>query len=88
MSPYDHEQHLLDIAFLPAGRTPEQDAAVLSQHEADRLREQFDACPGIEIEPGAWSGCNAHQTGATDCPTCGDPRWRVAGHKRDNEGGL
>lgn len=27
-------------------------------------------CPGIEIEPGVVSGCNAAQTGATDCPTC------------------
>ena len=26
------------------------------------------ACPGFEIEPGAWSGCSG--TGG-DCPTCG-----------------
>lgn len=25
-------------------------------------------CPGMEIEPGVWSGCN-HSGG--DCPTCG-----------------
>lgn len=25
-------------------------------------------CPGLEIEPGVWSGCN--QSGG-DCPTCG-----------------
>lgn len=29
-------------------------------------------CPGLEIELGVWSGCNAHTTGAKDCPTCGD----------------
>lgn len=29
-------------------------------------------CPGLEIEPGVWSGCSAHKTGAKDCPTCGD----------------
>lgn len=26
------------------------------------------SCPGIEIEPGAFSGCNQS---ACDCPTCG-----------------
>lgn len=30
-------------------------------------------CEGIEIEPGTFSGCDAHLTGATDCPTCGNP---------------
>lgn len=29
------------------------------------------ACKGIEIEPGVYSGCNAAQTGANDCPRCG-----------------
>lgn len=27
-------------------------------------------CPGIEIEPGFFSGCDAKDTGATDCPSC------------------
>src|SRR3990172_6644462 len=27
-------------------------------------------CPGIEIEPGVFSGCTAKDTGAVDCPTC------------------
>jgi len=32
-------------------------------------------CLGIEIEPGKWSGCDAHETGATDCPNCNkEPR--------------
>lgn len=35
-------------------------------------------CPGIEVAPGRWSGCNAAQTGAKDCPTCG-PRLTCAG---------
>lgn len=28
---------------------------------------------GIEVEPGVWSGCSAHETGATDCPACSPP---------------
>ncbi len=28
-------------------------------------------CKGIEIEPGKFSGCDAGQTGAWDCPACG-----------------
>ena len=27
-------------------------------------------CPGIEIEPGVFSGCTAKDTGAIDCPVC------------------
>lgn len=34
-----------------------------------RVIEQ-SRCKGIEIEPGHWSGCNAAETGAKDCPTC------------------
>lgn len=30
-----------------------------------------ELCPGIEIAPGEFSGCDAHLTGATDCPKCG-----------------
>lgn len=29
-------------------------------------------CAGFEVEPGAYSGCTAAATGATDCPVCGD----------------
>lgn len=37
-------------------------------------------CPGIEIEPGVYTGCRAGATGATDCPICEhhpgeDHRW-------------
>ena len=31
-------------------------------------------CRGIEIEPGVFSGCDAHKTGANDCPSCGTAR--------------
>ena len=34
-------------------------------------------CPGIEIEPGVYSGCDAATTGMTDCPVCG-PAIRAA----------
>lgn len=37
-----------------------------------------DTCQGIEIEPGVFSGCDAAETGGTDCPACshaeGGPR--------------
>lgn len=42
----------------------------------ERSPRGFDAagrCRGVEIAPSAWSGCNAAETGARDCPTCGDP---------------
>lgn len=32
-----------------------------------------EPCPGVEVAPGAWSGCDAETTGEADCPTCGDP---------------
>ena len=33
-------------------------------------------CQGFEIEEGTgdYSGCNAHVTGATDCPVCGEEK--------------
>jgi hypothetical protein len=29
-------------------------------------------CQGFEIEPGVYSGCTANDTGASDCPVCGE----------------
>ncbi len=29
------------------------------------------SCPGIEVAPGAYSGCTAPARGGTDCPACG-----------------
>ena len=42
----------------------------LKQEDRQLLREimESDKCPGIEIEPGVYSGC---EPGAGDCPTCG-----------------
>jgi len=33
-----------------------------------------DTCPGIEIEPGVFSGCSAKESpdSHNDCPICGD----------------
>ena len=37
----------------------------------DCLNEMRELCRGVRIAGKDWSGCNAHQTGATDCPSCG-----------------
>lgn len=34
-------------------------------------------CKGIEIEPGKFSGCDAHKTGRNDCPVCGERPFRI-----------
>ena len=39
--------------------------------KAMRMWLRYSPCPGIEIEPGVCSGCNAHLTNSRDCPTCG-----------------
>ena len=56
--------------------------------ERDGLRSAVEGwlesgrCPGIEIESGVYSGCEAHKTGANDCPTCGPLRVAVFGGPR------
>jgi hypothetical protein len=39
--------------------------------DAGRTWVQYCDCPGVEIEPGITSGCNAADTESSDCPTCG-----------------
>lgn len=64
-----------------ATRTREQEAARAKQEEekAAAIARYANAaksatthqCPGIEIEPGVWSGCAPRDDGKNDCPTCG-----------------
>lgn len=36
------------------------------------LNDMVVNCRGIPLQDGDYSGCNAHETGASDCPMCGE----------------
>lgn len=57
------EREAKDAAALK--RKAEQDARLAAARKA--------ACDGFEVAPGVRSGCSAKDTGADDCPVCGDP---------------
>lgn len=46
----------------------------LGLEERQAIRAMMAAgarCPGLQLEPGVWSGCDQGASGATDCPIHG-----------------
>lgn len=61
-------QQMVNEAWASLGERMGFDAMTV-EPGGDRLTfTAVPTCPGIEIEPGVWSGCNQSHG---DCPTCG-----------------
>ena len=69
-------QKASDMLTYPAKHVPAEREALadaLLTFAVTGMLTAAEPCPGIEVSPGVYSGCNAAETGAKDCPECGYP---------------